>query len=129
MKTAGKAHRNREIGRLLRTGLLVLAVALQGYITQLHHHDFAAATLAASSDGDTTSSSPISPVDGDGRDHHCFICHLSSLGATSVAPPAIAFTAMPIGIAVYGAARDLFVSPGAPAAYASRAPPSLFVPA
>lgn len=129
MKTARKAYRYQDLGRLLRIGLLVLAVALQGYVTQLHHHDFAAATLAASMAGDTTSQTPISPVDGDGRDHHCFICHLSSLGATPVAPPTIAFTAMPIGMVVYGDEQDLLVARGAPAAYASRAPPSLIVPA
>lgn len=128
MKTARKTHRYPDIGRLLRTGLLVLAVALQGYITQLHHHDFAAATVAANLGGDT-SPAPVSPVDGDGRDHHCFICHLSTLGATSVTPPTIDFTGMPIGMAMYRVAPDLFVSHGAPAAYASRAPPFLFVPA
>lgn len=106
----------------------MLAVALQGYITQVHHHDFAAATVAASLGGDT-SPAPVSPVDGDGRDHHCFICHLSTLGANSVTPPTIAFTAAPIGMAVYGGAQDLFVFRGGPAAYASRAPPFLSVPA
>jgi hypothetical protein len=118
----------RKIGRLLRTGLLILAIVLQGYITQLHHHDFAAATLAASQGGDT-SSAPISPVDGDGRDHRCFICHLSGLGANSVAPPSIPLATAPIGFVACGIDHDPFVPHGTPAAYASRAPPSLTVPA
>lgn len=117
-----------DIGRLLRTGLLILAVALQGYISQAHHHDFAAATLAASLGGDT-SPAPISPMDGDGRDHHCFICHLSSLGATSVVPPSVPLATAPIGFVVYDTGHDRLVSHGAPAAYASRAPPFLSVPA
>ena len=134
MKTARKARIHwgidrQDIGRFLRSGLLILAIALQGYITQVHHHDFAEATLAAASGGNSTSDSPVSPVDSDGRDHHCFICHLSSLGATSVAPPSIPLTTAPIGPVVYRVDHDSRISRDAPAAYLSRAPPSLVVPA
>lgn len=119
---------NRTLAQLLRTGLLVLALVLQGYISQVHHHDYAASTLnTIALMGDTSETPP--PIDSDGRDHHCFICHLSGHGSVSILPPAILLALVSSEFVLYRVTRDFLQSHDAPSPYSSRAPPSLIVPA
>ncbi len=115
-------------------GLLVVALVLQGYLSQVHNHNVAAAAagsataafaLAADGDGGR---SPAQPLDGNGHDLHCFICHLAGLGSASLLPPAIGLTLAPPRAVAFAAADDRLELRDAPAAYSSRAPPSLFVP-
>ena len=120
---------DRTLAQLLRTGLLVLALVLQGYISQVHHHDYAASTLSTIALNGDASESPLAPIDSDGRDHHCFICHLSGHGSISILPPAIVLAVVSSGFVFYRIARDSLESHDAPSFYSSRAPPSLILPA
>lgn len=129
MKAPRAARSHRDFGKLFRTGLLVLALVLQGYLSQVHHHDFAAtALLATTADGDTTGS-PMQPIDSGGRDHHCFICHLSGHGSISMLPQAVVLAVVSAGIVVYLVARDPLDLRNTSSAYSSRAPPSRFIQA
>jgi hypothetical protein len=116
-----------DIAKLLKTGLLVVAFALQGYLSEVHHHDLGAAgaasiaTLAPA--GDAGNSSP-EPIDSDGHDLHCFICHLAGLGSASLLPPAILLALGPPRAAPFVAGEDAFDLRHVAAAYSSRAPPS-----
>jgi hypothetical protein len=124
----------RDIAKLLKTGLLVVALILQGYFSQVHNHNVAAAAGSATAAfalaaGGDDGRSPAQPLDGGGHDLHCFICHLTGLGSASLLPPAIGPSLAPPRAVAYVAADDRLAVREAPAAYSSRAPPSLFVPA
>lgn len=118
---------DRNLAQLLRTGLLILALVLQGYISQVHHHDYAASTLSTIALNGGASESPLAPIDSDGRDHHCFICHLSGQGSISILPPAIVLALVSSGFVLYRITRESLESHDAPSAYSSRAPPSLII--
>ena len=115
-------------------GLLIVALVLQGYLSQVHNHDAAAtagnATAAfAPVVGGDGGRAPAPPLDGDGHDLHCFICHLAGVGSAPLPPPASGLALAPPLAVAYVAADDRLALRGAQAAYSSRAPPSLFVPA
>lgn len=118
-----------DVGRLLRTGLLLLALALQGYLSETHHHDRAAASALAGAIAADTGSAPTQPIDSDGHDPHCFICHLSTHGGTSILPPAILLAVGPAEGVAYRVTLDPLETRDAPSAYSSRAPPPLLVQA
>jgi hypothetical protein len=130
VKAARKARIQGDVAQLLRTGLLVLALTLQGYLAQVHHHDIPklSAAIAATGNGGTTHA-PVQPIDDQGRDPGCFFCHLSAHGSTSVLPPAILLVVGPPGVVAYRVTPELSASHDAPAAYSSRAPPSLLATA
>lgn len=130
LKEPRETRSTRDTGKLLFRGLLVLALVLQGYLSQVHSHaGVPAALLTAIEDGNTTGSPIQQPIDSDGRDHRCFICHLAGYGSISVLPQAIVLATVPMGLVVYRIAHDSGDFLDAPLAYASRAPPSLFVQA
>jgi hypothetical protein len=122
----------RDIAKLLKTGLLVVALIFQGYLSQVHNHNSAVANaaaaleMAASGDG---SLSPAQPLDGNGHDLHCFVCHLAGLSSASLLPHAIGLPLAPPRAITYVAADDYLALRDVRAAYSSRAPPSLFVQA
>jgi hypothetical protein len=128
VKAARKARIQGDVAQLLRTGLLVLALTLQGYLAQVHHHDISKRSAAIAAAGGATHA-PVQPIDDEGRDPGCFFCHLSAHGSTSVLPPAILLVAAPPEAIAYRVVHESSVSHDAPAAYSSRAPPSLLATA
>jgi hypothetical protein len=130
VKAARKARIRGDVAQLLRTGLLVFALALQGYLAQVHHHDIPKLSAAIAATGNSGATHvPVQPIDDQGRDPGCFFCHLSAHGSTSVLPPAILLVVGPSEAIGYRVVHVSSASHDAPAAYSSRAPPSLFVTA
>jgi hypothetical protein len=126
----GRANARRDFAKLLKTGLLILALVLQGYLGQLHRHASAqaegGAVLALVANGDSgglSDGSSAPPLDGDGRDLHCFICHLTGHGAAPLLPHPVVFALAPPRAIAYVAAESSFDPRHAPSGYSSRAPP------
>lgn len=118
--------------RLLKTGLLLLALLFQGYIGQAHFHNLAAfdagramvADGAALGPGGNAADLPANRPDGHNSD--CTICHLTGIGAAPPAPPFFAALLRP--------SRSPLLPPDSdtPTAartgnHSPRGPPSVFV--
>lgn len=130
-----RAITTREVAKLLKAGLLVVALVLQGYFSQVHNHNIAVAAgsattaLASAIDVAAGGDTPAQPLDGSGHDLHCFICHLAGVGSASLLPSAIVMADAPPRAFVFAAADERVALRAPPAGYSPRAPPSLFVPA
>ncbi|HEY4133981.1 MAG TPA: hypothetical protein VGO34_02095 [Alphaproteobacteria bacterium] len=116
--------------------LLVLAVALQGYIVQAHFHDLPSggaspAIVLSLDDGASQHARAVDlPANlPDGHNDQCDLCNLIALGTFSVLPSILPLAVPTFAPLAFADLRDVSVIAARPVPAAARGPPSPFASA
>ena len=132
MKTPRGGISRHDHTRRLTRGLLVLAVVLQGYVSQAHFHNLAASIAAKGTIdltlGDVEALPGMQPATlpanlPDQHNDKCFVCHLVGLGSVSVLPPIVVLHALSSAL-VFTDHGDCPTVAAWNSAHAARGPPA-----